>query len=280
MDSKTYFPWIWAGDFRADYALQVDHLTMVMLLVVTGVGFVIHIYSAGYMAHEEGYGRFFSYLNLFMFFMLTLVLAANYVLLFVGWEGVGLCSYLLIGFWFLKKTATDAGNKAFWVNRVGDFGFLLGMFLIFRTFGSLDFTQRAARRERAPVDRRGTLRHAHLDRARTADGRVRQIRADSALRLAAGRDGRPHAGQRADPRRDDGYRGRICCRAVARNFSAFADRHGNGRRDRLRHRAFRRNHRAGANRHQESSRVFHHQPARLHVSRVRSRARFPREFSI
>src|SRR5580704_16653880 len=136
---RSYFPWIVAGGFRADYALQVDQLTMVMLLIVTGVGFVIHIYSAGYMAHGEGYGRFFSYLNLFMFFMLTLVLAANYVLLFVGWEGVGLCSYLLIGFWFLKKTATDAGNKDFWVNRVGDFGFLLGMFLMFRQFGSLDF---------------------------------------------------------------------------------------------------------------------------------------------
>ncbi len=91
------------------------------------------------MADDGGYRRFFSYLNLFMFFMLTLVLAANYILLFVGWEGVGLCSYLLVGFWFLKKTATDAGNKAFWVNRIGDFGFLLGMFLLFRQFGTLDF---------------------------------------------------------------------------------------------------------------------------------------------
>jgi NADH-quinone oxidoreductase subunit L len=138
---KSFFPWIWAGDFRADYALQVDQLTMVMLLVVTGVGFLIHIYSTGYMEHDGGYGRFFCYLNLFMFFMLTLVLAANYVLLFVGWEGVGLCSYLLVGFWFHKKSATDAGNKAFWVNRVGDFGFLLGMFMIFRNCGSLDFSR-------------------------------------------------------------------------------------------------------------------------------------------
>jgi len=112
---------------------------VVMLLVVTGVGFLIHIYSTGYMAHEEGYYRFFSYLNLFMFFMLILVLAANYVLLFVGWEGVGLCSYLLIGFYFLRKSAADAGKKAFIVNRIGDFGFMLGMFLLFRTFHSLDF---------------------------------------------------------------------------------------------------------------------------------------------
>ncbi len=136
---KTYFTWIAAGSFRADYSLQVDQLTMVMLLVVTGVGFLIHIYSTGYMAHEGGYARFFSYLNLFMFFMLTLVLAANYLVMFVGWEGVGLCSYLLIGFYFLRKSATNAGNKAFWVNRIGDFGFLLAMFLMFRTFGSLDF---------------------------------------------------------------------------------------------------------------------------------------------
>ncbi len=138
---KTFFTWVAAGDFRADFSLQVDQLTMVMLLVVTGVGFLIHIYSTGYMAHEGGYARFFSYLNLFMFFMLTLVLAANYLVMFVGWEGVGLCSYLLIGFYFLRKSATNAGNKAFWVNRIGDFGFLLAMFLMFRTFGSLDFGQ-------------------------------------------------------------------------------------------------------------------------------------------
>jgi len=117
----------------------MDQLTVVMLLVVTGVGFLIHIYSTGYMAHEGGYYRFFSYLNLFMFFMLILILAANYVVLFVGWEGVGLCSYLLVGFYFLRKSASDAGKKAFIVNRIGDFGFMLGMFLLFRTFHTLDF---------------------------------------------------------------------------------------------------------------------------------------------
>jgi len=136
---KEFFDWIVAGSFRAGFDLQLDQLTVVMLLVVTGVGFLIHIYSTGYMAHEGGYYRFFSYLNLFMFFMLILVLAANYVLLFVGWEGVGLCSYLLIGFYFLRKSAADAGKKAFIVNRIGDFGFMLGMFLLFRTFHSLDF---------------------------------------------------------------------------------------------------------------------------------------------
>jgi len=136
---KHFFDWISTGAFTAGFDLQLDQLTVVMVLVVTGVGFLIHIYSTGYMAHEGGYYRFFSYLNLFMFFMLILVLAANYVLLFVGWEGVGLCSYLLIGFYFLKKSASDAGKKAFIVNRIGDFGFMLGMFLLFRTFHTLDF---------------------------------------------------------------------------------------------------------------------------------------------
>jgi NADH-quinone oxidoreductase subunit L len=137
---KEFFTWIAAGNFRAGFDLQMDQLTVVMVLVVTGVGWLIHIYATGYMAHEGGYYRFFSYLNLFMFFMLILVLAANYVLLFVGWEGVGLSSYLLIGFYFLKKSASDAGKKAFIVNRIGDFGFMLGMFLLFRTFHTLDFT--------------------------------------------------------------------------------------------------------------------------------------------
>ena len=136
---EHYFDWIVAGGFRVGCDFTVDRLTAVMLLVVTGVGSLIHIYSIGYMAHEGGYYRFFAYLNLFMFFMLTLVLAANYLLLFVGWEGVGLCSYLLIGFWFHKKSATNAGNKAFIVNRIGDFGFSLAMLMIVVQFGSLNF---------------------------------------------------------------------------------------------------------------------------------------------
>src|SRR5277367_6336278 len=135
----NYFTWMVAGPFRVDFALQVDQLTVVMLLVVSFVGMLIHIYSTGYMAHEGGYYRFFSYLNLFMFFMLTLVLAANLIVMFVGWEGVGLCSYLLIGFWFLKKSATDAGKKAFIVTRIGDFGFTVGILLVFATFGTVAF---------------------------------------------------------------------------------------------------------------------------------------------
>src|SRR6476661_11069356 len=117
------FTWFQSGDLRVGFDLSVDRLTAVMLRVVTGVGSLIHIYAAGYMSHEGGYYRFFAYLNLFMFFMLVLVLSANYIVLFVGWEGVGLCSYLLIGFYFDKKFAADAGKKAFIVNRVGDFGY-------------------------------------------------------------------------------------------------------------------------------------------------------------
>jgi NADH-quinone oxidoreductase subunit L len=132
-------PWITAGHFHADFSFALDQLTMVWLLVVTGVGFLIHIYSVGYMAHEGGYWRFFAYLNLFMFFMLTLVLAENFLLMFVGWEGVGLASYLLIGFYFDRDSAADAGKKAFVVNRIGDFGFLLAMFLVIAHFGTLSF---------------------------------------------------------------------------------------------------------------------------------------------
>jgi NADH-quinone oxidoreductase subunit L len=131
--------WITAGSFHADFAFALDQLTLIMLLVVTGVGFLIHLYSAGYMAHEEGYWRFFAYLNLFMFFMLTLVLAENFLLMFVGWEGVGLASYLLIGFYFTRGSAAVAGKKAFVVNRIGDFGFLLAMFLVIAHFGTLSF---------------------------------------------------------------------------------------------------------------------------------------------
>src|SRR5205807_3116850 len=142
----AYFTWIPAGighvaggflsSFGIDFALRIDPLSITMLLIVTWVGFLIHIYATGYMSHETGYTRFFTYLNLFMFMMLLLVLGANYIVMFVGWEGVGLCSYLLIGFYYEKNFAADAGKKAFVVNRIGDFGFIRGIFLIFNTFGT------------------------------------------------------------------------------------------------------------------------------------------------
>ncbi|HZB89013.1 MAG TPA: NADH-quinone oxidoreductase subunit L [Terracidiphilus sp.] len=142
---ETYGSWINAGALHIDFSLVLDHLSLVMLLIITGVGFLIHIYSVGYMAHEDGYWRYFAYLNLFLFFMTVLVLAGNALLLFVGWEGVGLASYLLIGFWFQKQSAADAGKKAFVVNRIGDFGFLIGIFLLLGNFGTLTFADISAK---------------------------------------------------------------------------------------------------------------------------------------
>jgi len=136
-----YFLWIGSGAFQAPFGLHLDPLSSIMILVVTGVGLLIHVYSIGYMHGDPYYSRFFAYLNLFIFSMLILVLANNYVLLFVGWELVGLCSYLLIGFWYEKKSAADAGKKAFIVNRIGDFGFLIGIFTVFVAFGSVKFQE-------------------------------------------------------------------------------------------------------------------------------------------
>jgi NADH-quinone oxidoreductase subunit L len=138
---KVVYTWIASGSFKASVAFLIDPLSLIMLLVVSGVSTLIHIYSIGYMHDDEGFYRYFSYLNLFVFAMLILVSANNFLLMFVGWEGVGLCSYLLIGFWYEKQSASDAGKKAFVVNRIGDFGFLLGIFLIFWTFGSVNFTE-------------------------------------------------------------------------------------------------------------------------------------------
>jgi NADH-quinone oxidoreductase subunit L len=126
----SLWPWMPVGRLQVDLAFQVDQLSTVMLLVVTGVGSLIHLFSIGYMREDPGYARYFSYLNLFVVFMLVLVLGANFPVLFIGWEGVGLCSYLLIGFWFSEKANADAGKKAFIMNRIGDFGFLVAMFFI------------------------------------------------------------------------------------------------------------------------------------------------------
>jgi NADH-quinone oxidoreductase subunit L len=144
--------WIRADKFQVDFSFYLDQLSLVMVLVVTGVGFLIHIYSVGYMWDDESFYRFMAYLNLFMFFMLTLVLAKNYLVMFIGWEGVGLASYLLIGFWFTKDSAASAGKKAFIVNRIGDFGFLIALFLMIKHFGSLDFTRVFAAVQRMPAD--------------------------------------------------------------------------------------------------------------------------------
>jgi NADH-quinone oxidoreductase subunit L len=136
---QRYYSWMPAGDLQVDAAFHLDQLSMIMILVITGVGALIHLFSVGYMRDDPGYPRFFAYLNLFVFFMLVLVLGASYPVMFIGWEGVGLCSYLLIGFWFSDKANADAGKKAFIVNRIGDFGFLVAMFLLYVHITSLDF---------------------------------------------------------------------------------------------------------------------------------------------
>ena len=210
------FTWIAAGlgelrsgglaPFVLSWGFQLDPLSSVMILVVTGIGFLIHIYSTGYMAHEGGYYRFFAYLNLFMFSMLTLVLANNFVLMFVGWEGVGLCSYLLIGFYFHKKSAADAGKKAFIVNRVGDFGFMLGMFLDFHYFWisrlSQPSLQRPKQSQSGHVGDWGSCSDSHLHPAvYRGDG---QVGPGAALRVVAGCHGRSDPGQCLDSRGDDG----------------------------------------------------------------------------
>jgi len=138
-ETITYFDWINAGSINLQMSFLIDPLSVMMMTIITGVGFLIHVYSAGYMSHDEGYARYFAYLNLFVFSMLLLVMGSNYVVMFTGWEGVGLCSYLLIGFWFKNTNYNNAAKKAFIMNRIGDLGFLLGMILIFVTFGSLNY---------------------------------------------------------------------------------------------------------------------------------------------
>ena len=268
---EHYFTWIQSGALNIGCDFAIDRLTAVMLLVVTGIGSLIHIYAIGYMAHEGGYYRFFAYLNLFMFFMLTLVLAANFLVLFVGWEGVGLCSYLLIGFYFDKKFATDAGNKAFIVNRIGDFGFSLAMFLIFVNFGSLDFAHglsAGARRAGRPL-----LTAIGLLLMVGACGKSAQFPLYVWL---------PDAMAGPTPVSALIHAATMVTAGVymtARSWPIYVhapaamdvDRH-----HRHRHGFLRRHHRPGAERYQEGLRLFHGFAARLHVRGRGHAARFPR----
>ena len=167
------------GDLQIDAAFQLDQLSMMMTLVITGVGTLIHLFSVGYMQDDPGYPRYFAYLNLFVFFMLLLVLGGNYPLLFIGWEGVGLCSYLLIGFWFSEKANADAGKKAFIVNRIGDFGFLIAMFLLFANLGTLDFVGVRAAAAGLPVRRRASSRRSACSCSSAAPARARRFRSTS-----------------------------------------------------------------------------------------------------
>ena len=195
------FPWIAAGAYSAQVGFLIDGLSCTMMLVVTGVGLLIHIYSTGYMHDEEDYARYFTYLNLFVGAMLILIMADNYLLMFVGWEGVGLCSYLLIGFWYTRQSAADAGKKAFIVNRIGDFGFMLAILLLFVTFKTTDMLSVQEQLKHL----RGGQWGAHGYRPAVVHRRGGEIGAGTAVRLAAGCDGGSHAGQCAHSCRDHGH---------------------------------------------------------------------------
>ena len=229
--------WFASGDLQVDLALRMDALSGLMCLMVSFVGTLIHIYSTGYMAHDQDYARFFAYLNLFCGAMLLLVLGDSLPVMFIGWEGVGLCSYLLIGFWYGEAANASAGKKAFITNRVGDLGFLIGMFLLFRAAGTLDIpvlvdTARAGSPTPDSHPVVGTAGR-FLGGAVSVHGCGGQVSADPALRLAARRHGRPHAGLRADSRSHHGHRRRVHGGAAGRALSAGpggAGHRGGGRR--------------------------------------------------
>ena len=212
-DAEVY-TWLAGEGCRLQVGFLVDPLTVTMMCVVTFVSLMVHVYTIGYMADDPGYQRFFAYISLFTFSMMMLVMANNFLQLFFGWEAVGLVSYLLIGFWFTRPTAIYANLKAFLVNRVGDFGFLLGIGLVFAVFGTLDYAPVFAEAPRF-ARRRG---RDHPGRELVADDgdlhlplhrRDGQERAVPAARVAARLDGRPDADLRADPRGDDGDRGHL-----------------------------------------------------------------------
>ena len=224
------FSFISFADLHSDWALRIDALTVVMLVVVTTISSLVHLYSIGYMSDDPYRPRFFCYLSFFTFAMLMLVTADNLVQLFFGWEGVGLASYLLIGFWYYKPEANAAAIKAFVVNRVGDFGFLLGIFAVFALTGAVDFDTIFAQ---APCARRQELSFPELERRRAdhrlsapVHGRDGQVGAVPAAHLAAGRDGRPDAGVGADPRRHHGDGRRVHGGAAVAAVLAVARRAG------------------------------------------------------
>jgi NADH:ubiquinone oxidoreductase subunit 5 (subunit L)/multisubunit Na+/H+ antiporter MnhA subunit len=215
----TVYTWANIGGSAFEVSFYFDRLSAVMVLIVTGVGSLIHVYSIGYMKDDTSYARYFSYLNLFLFFMLLLVLGRSLLVLFVGWEGVGLASYLLIGFWFEDPDKARAGKKAFITNRIGDAGFLLGMFVLYQALGTLDMDGSTPHSRRARPRRLGESgRHSVVHR------RFGQISTDSLARLVAGRDGRPDSGVGVDSRRHDGDCRRVSDRAPVRHLSARPER--------------------------------------------------------
>ena len=266
---RSYWTWMATGTLGVDAAIQLDQLSLIMMMVITGVGFLIHVFSVGYMKDDPGYPRYFCYLNLFIFFMLVLVMGSSFPLMFVGWEGVGLCSYLLIGFWFEDPEKADAGKKAFIVNRIGDFGFLLAIFLLFTRLGAVDYVGVFAV---APDvlsyggsgrDVGGIAPLARCDR---------EERASSALRLAPRRDGRPDTGFRPHPRGYDGHGRSLSDRSYRCPVRPGTNRVGRGGDRRCGNGALLCDHRTSTIRHQEGPGVLHGVPAGLHVLGGRGRS--------
>ena len=257
------YAWFQAGDLNVHFSMRADGLACVMLMTVTFVGSLIAIFSAGYMHGDPGYPRFFAEVSLFLAAMTTLVLANDFILLYAGWEGVGVCSYLLIGFWFAKPAAAAAARKAFLVTRLGDIGLFLGILLLWSYTGSLEYQDVFARAQSMPPWMLTIGVSPALRRRR------RQVGPVPASRLVARRDGRPLPRLRPHPRGDDGHRRRLPRRpphAAERPCPPPPDR---GRVDRRFHVSARRPDRADADRPQTRSRLLDRQPARLHVPRAR-----------
>ena len=258
--SESIANWLTIGNLQVDFGLKLDALSLMMLLIVTGVGGAIHIYSVRLHARQTAsFSRFFAFMSLFTFSMLGIVLANNFIELFIFWELVGVSSYLLIGFWFEKPSAGDAAKKAFITNRLGDFGFLLGILMVWGLLGSLNFT---ALQSQLTTDPGGAWGNG--DHRRPADFLRcrRQIRAISAARLVAGRHGRPDARQRPHPRRDDG--GRRCLHALPDFVFAQCRRAARHRLHRRIHRVARRADCRPAKRHQTHHRLLDAVATRLH----------------
>ena len=257
--------WLPVGPLQLDFAFQVDQLSAVMLLVITGVGSLIHLFSVGYMKSDPGYARYFAYLNLFVVFMLVLVLGSSFPVMFIGWEGVGLCSYLLIGFWFNDKANADAGKKAFIVNRIGDFGFMIAMFMIWHHLGTLTFTGMV---ERAPAvfsSGSAIVTAITLFLFLGCTGKSAQIPLYTWLPDAmAG----PDAGLRPDPCGHHGHGRRLPGGPNQRAVRAGAALEHGGSRHRRADRTVRRHYRPPPVRHQEGPGLLHGLPAGLHVHRA------------
>jgi hypothetical protein len=255
--SHTLWTWMRIGDFHPGLTLRLDGLSLTMLGVITGVGFLIHLFASWYMRGEEGYSRFFAYMNLFVASMVLLVLADNLVFLYLGWEGVGLCSYLLIGFYYRTVANGNAAIKAFIVTRIGDVFMALGMFILLAELGTLNIQELLARAPQHFTAGDPLVRLATLLLLGGAVGKSAQLPLQTWL-----------AGLGADPRGDDGDRGRVPDRAHPRTVPARPRRAAAGRRGGRGNAADRRALRAGADRHQARARLLDDEPDRLHVPRA------------